>query len=675
MADAELSSPPIVAYHRRIDRTPEKTDDNTCETTKIMKSELRRALETVHTKITRLQDDVDDREKEIVEERKRREAAEERLHAYLVDMYDEDGEVANELRHRLPRANKTDPLKVEPEEKIEGVVEERLEAEVTDGVQASSGDNMSASRNPVIDDLERQIIRDNKLPLSDEENATAVGGDKDSGVHGKQPSPGQATPPRPFLPFMGMPTASMYMQPVAPYMSNYMGGPYHQGSFLSPPRYYSPGIRPPTMPQRYSPSVPGSANTSGEHIDKPLKVGDSQSSPQTRGENGDLPESSGEGQSNDTAKLSPYSHLSPSFSPYMVDPNYPRFANNMAGYLSNTNRPEDQAKQIALLLAELDTEKACNKKLVDRLADMEIEMETSKLSSKTSSTDRHYNSDGEKAAALVQEIHSAQKKRDESLMNRIKVANQERDEASLRLRNAEIRLEDQGYGTPERSDNEDLDEEDQGMEQLLARLGGPDSGDAVEQECTTLLQRLELRKRRQQEITAEEIQVILEQRDAALAKARRYEEELLRQQRQGADHNLKARLAAVTQERDISTREIRVNQQLKDEIMTIRIYYSLHKSLSKDSNDQVNTFQSGNSNLGRDGNREGGQEKKESNTSVAQLREVEHENIQLEADLQKLEHAHQESKDKIVKLERLVDILRRKLKGLELEQEEEAKAQ
>ncbi|XP_021361703.1 mirror-image polydactyly gene 1 protein-like isoform X2 [Mizuhopecten yessoensis] len=599
-------------------------------------------------------------------------------------MYNDEGEVNDELRHRLPRSNKTDPLKSKSqvEEQIEEVKENQVEAETTDGVLAASGQNMAAARNSTIEDLERQIIQDDKPPLSGYDNGPALGGDKDKSHHGNQSTPGQSVPPRPYLPYMGMPTASMYMQPVAPYMSSYMGASFQPGNFLSPPRYFNPGMRPPApfIPQRYSPSAAGSANTSGEHIDNPLMVGDLQSSSPGTGESGDPPGPSGDGQSKDTANSYPFrtspfhNHTSPPFNPYMSDPNYARFTSglNIAGHLSSPTRPEDQAKQVALLMAELDHEKACNKKLVDRLADAEIELETSKISLKVSSADHHCDTEAGKAAALVQEVHTAQKKRDELSQKRIKVANQERDEALLRLRQAEVRLDDQGYGTPERSDSDDLDEDDQGMEQLLARLGGPESGDGAEQECSTLLQRLEMRKRRQQEITAEEMQVILEQRDTALAKARRYEEELLRQQRQGADHNLKAKLAAVTQERDMALSQIK---QLKDEIMTIRIYYSLHKSLSQDSHDQLNTYQSGSSKLGIDTSGEGDQVRKESNTSVAQLRAAEHENIQLEADLQKLEHSHQDSKDKIVKLERLVDILRRKLKGLELERDEEANEQ
>ena len=49
------------------------------------------------------------REKAIEVERSRRKEAEERLKQYLVDPY-QSPNVNSELRHRLPRANKSDPL-------------------------------------------------------------------------------------------------------------------------------------------------------------------------------------------------------------------------------------------------------------------------------------------------------------------------------------------------------------------------------------------------------------------------------------------------------------------------------------------------------------------------------------------------------------------------------------
>ena len=50
------------------------------------------------------------RDKEVETERKLRQEAEQRLDAHLKDMY-RNPDVNQELRERLPRANKTDPLK------------------------------------------------------------------------------------------------------------------------------------------------------------------------------------------------------------------------------------------------------------------------------------------------------------------------------------------------------------------------------------------------------------------------------------------------------------------------------------------------------------------------------------------------------------------------------------
>lgn len=44
---------------------------------------------------------------------------------------------------------------------------------------------------------------------------------------------------------------------------------------------------------------------------------------------------------------------------------------------------------------------------------------------------------------LVQEVHSAQKRRDESMMGRLQMANDEKDEMINRLREIEQKLEDQ----------------------------------------------------------------------------------------------------------------------------------------------------------------------------------------------------------------------------------------
>ena len=91
------------------------------------------------------------REKEVETERKLREEAEKRLESHLQDMY-QNPDVNQELRERLPRSNKTDPLKKEvgdisessksdpfkkepePQDTDESSIEEQIVVEVNEKV-------------------------------------------------------------------------------------------------------------------------------------------------------------------------------------------------------------------------------------------------------------------------------------------------------------------------------------------------------------------------------------------------------------------------------------------------------------------------------------------------------------------------------------------------------------
>ncbi|XP_076436455.1 uncharacterized protein LOC143275980 [Babylonia areolata] len=70
---------------------------------------MRGALENCRNKVEELRDDITEKEKTIEDERKRRKEAEKRLRQHLVDPYGSP-EVNSELRNRLPRAGKADPL-------------------------------------------------------------------------------------------------------------------------------------------------------------------------------------------------------------------------------------------------------------------------------------------------------------------------------------------------------------------------------------------------------------------------------------------------------------------------------------------------------------------------------------------------------------------------------------
>ncbi|XP_016395146.1 mirror-image polydactyly gene 1 protein [Sinocyclocheilus rhinocerous] len=103
----------------------------------------------------------------------------------------------------------------------------------------------------------------------------------------------------------------------------------------------------------------------------------------------------------------------------------------------------DKEKNIAFLLKELDSLRDLNKKLQEKLALKEKELETKLLDSQLQEAELEAHA-SERAAALVEEIYKAQRERDQAVMARLRLANEERDEALLRakkLQEATLELE------------------------------------------------------------------------------------------------------------------------------------------------------------------------------------------------------------------------------------------
>ncbi|XP_048735258.1 mirror-image polydactyly gene 1 protein-like isoform X2 [Ostrea edulis] len=413
-------------------------------------------------------------------------------------------------------------------------------------------------------------------------------------------------------------------------------------------------------------STPTSSTTAAptENTDIPLEVTDLNSSPQKEDKSCDQQPSPALGFQ---TGYSPYTAAESSFRSALFPPPsssqvqssipgfFPAFSH---GYgLAASRNPSDQSKQISLLLSELDAAKAQNKRLAEKLAQTEHDLETSRLRLKTKDVDVKGDTDATSAAGLVQDIHTAQRKREESMMGRMKLNCQEKEEALRRLRDLERRL-DEGYSdNTDLSDFEDPDEDEvvEGIDNLLSQI---DSSYGSDKKYISLLRRLELVKQRQREITKEEMHTVLEERDIAQSRARKLEEELLKYQRENSSSNsephLQAKLAILQQERDLALAQ---NRQLADEIQTIRIYYSLHKSLTSESQpaDEVNSLHPFKSSMSNN-------TEKEKRHLVEQLAEERREKNHLQIELEKMEACVEESSRESERLNNLVGTLRRKLK-------------
>ncbi|RLW10182.1 hypothetical protein DV515_00002136, partial [Chloebia gouldiae] len=122
-------------------------------------------------------------------------------------------------------------------------------------------------------------------------------------------------------------------------------------------------------------------------------------------------------------------------------------------FISSWNDAEDLGgrTETAFLLKELDTLRAKNKKLQDKLAEKDKELKTMKLDLELQ--DRATEAKiAERIAALVEEVYSAQRERDEAVMARLRLANEERDEAFLRVQRLEESLKELENINPEEND-------------------------------------------------------------------------------------------------------------------------------------------------------------------------------------------------------------------------------
>ncbi|KAH3854670.1 hypothetical protein DPMN_097218, partial [Dreissena polymorpha] len=260
---------------------------------------------------------------------------------------------------------------------------------------------------------------------------------------------------------------------------------------------------------------------------------------------------------------------------------------------------------------------------------------------------------------VVEEVYTAQRKRDEAMTGRMKLANEEKDDVMARLRQIEARLDSQGAGTSFMEPSVDelhidvgnLDNSEE-LYTLLSRLDSPSSGDG---EMSAVVSHVEAMRQRQREVTNEEMAIVMEQRDIALAKCRKLEEQLLKYQREsdadgGMDKTVRAKLAALQQERDIAVAK---SQQLDNEVQTLRIYYGLRQSISSSNSFQQSTHHPVSEELNSTRQQLEGTEK-ENKHLVSQLRINTIEKKQLE---QALESVRQDRE----RLQKLVGILKKKL--------------
>uniref|UniRef100_K9IXS4 Putative mirror-image polydactyly protein n=2 Tax=Desmodus rotundus TaxID=9430 RepID=K9IXS4_DESRO len=326
----------------------------------------------------------------------------------------------------------------------------------------------------------------------------------------------------------------------------------------------------------------------------------------------------------------------------------------------------NKEKTIAFLQTELDILRASNKKLQEKLSkeDKEHRRLKLKVELQEKATEAQI---AEKTAALVEEVYFAQKEREEAIMSRLQLANEERDEAVARAKHMEKSLKVLENINPE--------ENDMTLQELLNRINNADTGIAIEKNGAIIVDRIYKAKARTKRITAEEMNAVIEERDAALSQCKRLEQELhhLKEQNQTSANNVRHLTAENNQERALKAkllamqeaRETAVQQykKLEEEIQTLRVYYSLHKSLSREENlkDQFNHTLSTYEEALRTRENIVSLTQQQNEELAAQLQQALADRANMESELRLAAEASRAAHDRVQKLERLVDVLRKKV--------------
>ncbi|XP_013386535.1 uncharacterized protein LOC106156015 [Lingula anatina] len=679
-------------YHRRLDRSFDDLS-KLPDQDQALVYKLRSAIDGARSKFSKLRDSVDEKDELLSKETALRRAAEQKLEAQLVNMYP-DQSVNDELHERLPRARrKSSPTKSpvidewvkEEETKAQRNSKENDSGTETDPPGKPHGRSKTKKRPKSGKDSSRHSKKHHRRSWSGTETPSEDEHHSARHMHMSQTFPGFSSMPQggyggPVLPPMGYYPPFPYAPPppviYAP--SPHMQPPY--SSVFSPPAAQStPGRHEGQIASEHQgqghPQGEAQTQKSGQSQRQPQDVGHdatlsvpvSGGSPPVAGNLGVRRHSDPHAEGN-AKKRSPHKNHTVIGLPHDVTVGQDSPVAGDGSYISvpvdDKSRYLDQSRQVSLLLSELDAAKDLNKKLSDKLSETEKELESIKIAMKAKATESEADL-GARATALVEELYRAQKERDASVMMRLRLANEERDEAIERWKQMNQSLASVDSGT-EQSDEEDVD-----VPSLLSKLNQAESPIQIGKHGHLIKDKISGTKARRKEITMEEMKAILEERDALLAKCKKLEQELIKLQRNGSKYSpqhekeqaIKAKLLATQQERDMALAKAR---KMEEEMQNIRVYYSLHKSLSQEANmrDQFNNTL-GNIEVQLK-QKEAVYEKvqKDSNQLLARLKGVQMEKEQAMAELNKSRMAQKEAEENAEKMERLVNVLRRKISGL-----------
>ncbi|XP_067134959.1 myosin heavy chain, clone 203-like isoform X1 [Centruroides vittatus] len=346
-------------------------------------------------------------------------------------------------------------------------------------------------------------------------------------------------------------------------------------------------------------------------------------------------------------------------------------------------------KDPILLSAEVKALREINEKLWQHLHSVQSQLDILQKFKHVSKSDM---SRPTQFADLLAEIYYAQKERDQAMQARLRLMMQERDTAVNQLQQL---LKCLGSDLKQESDSSDEDEIEeslqngndflkmnllshQGVDKLLRNLEATQSPVKLMHQKEILLANVYRARDHRKHRLSHELRVILAERDAAIEKARSLEEELLQWRHSNSlwqadtkqwESNLLDTLRQVITERDTSIAKV---NELEEKL---RLCYHLQASLIGVNNqqgiseiEQLDVFQKTESS--QESTQKGFGETSlitsllQSNLNNEEKSHLQNEMSTLSLQLESEKKAREIAEEKYQKLERLVNVLQKKVNGL-----------
>ncbi|KAM3595586.1 uncharacterized protein V6R79_025667 [Siganus canaliculatus] len=299
---------------------------------------------------------------------------------------------------------------------------------------------------------------------------------------------------------------------------------------------------------------------------------------------------------------------------------------------AHTVQSLDRDKNISFLLKQLDAVRDINQKLQDQLVLKEKELQRREVDEELREEQREALT-WERPTAVLEELLAAQRDRDQALMSRLLLANEERDEAELRARQQQKESE---HVELLDSDQSSIDQD---IEDLLQKVCDADSLQELDQFGSALVHRLRLAKQRKHDITAEEMKAVMEERDGSLRKCKQLEQDLVQERERWASKRERGGAPEGKCPQEAGLGVSRANHSSQDLFTP--------PSLPVEGAPVVGVAAQ--------------TPPPQATPLLVQVQQLSKEKQNMEAELQRCQEAEREASERVRRLERLVDVLRKKV--------------